>query len=176
MRSGVRMEIVLKLDAGQKVYYHGHGPCVIGPIVRKVVCGTPANFYCFRLLDGGGAEFLVPANSSAVPMRALLLRREIPKLLRHLRPRVGPPRDLGSWQQRESLRSRVFASGSAFDLADMIESLTRSSGARKLALDESQALRRARELLVCEIAAVMDESKGAAGARLDSVLKSAKAR
>lgn len=160
----------MTLDVGQKVYYVGRGPCRVEAIVRKVVCGASAKFYSFRLLDDSGAEFLIPlGKSSDLPLRALLPRHAIPELLSRLETRAGPPRELGNWQQRESFKSRLFSSGSAFDLADLIESLTRASGIRHLANDERQALERARKLLIHEIAEVMHESKSAAEARVDTV-------
>jgi RNA polymerase-interacting CarD/CdnL/TRCF family regulator len=158
------------LDIGQTVYYRGRGPCRVGAIVRKVVCGASAQFYSFSLLDESGTEFLVPVDKWAdLPLRPLLDRHQIPKLLRRLNKRVGPARDLGTWKQRESFRSKLFASGSAFDLAELVESLTRSSAIRNLATDEWEAMRRARKLLICEIAAVMNESNSAAESRIDSV-------
>jgi RNA polymerase-interacting CarD/CdnL/TRCF family regulator len=137
--------------------------------VHKVVCGASAQFYSFSLLDESGAEFLVPAGRvSELPLRPLLARQEIPKLLERLKARVGPARKLVNWQQRKSANSKLFSSGSAFELADTMELLMRSSCTRNLAVDEWQTLRRARNLLICEIAEVMNESRSAAESRLDS--------
>jgi RNA polymerase-interacting CarD/CdnL/TRCF family regulator len=157
------------LTIGQKLYYTGRGPCLVRAEVQKVVCGAPAQFYSFSLLDDDGGEFFVPVGTaSELPLRPLLLRKEIPKLLKRLKARVGRTRELANWQQRKSASSKLFSSGSAFDLADTMESLMRSSCTRNLAMDEWQTLRRARNLLICEIAEVMNESRSAAESRLDS--------
>ncbi|HET9295987.1 MAG TPA: hypothetical protein VFP18_03790 [Candidatus Binatia bacterium] len=159
----------MTLTIGQKLYYTGRGPCLLRAEVQKVVCGAPAQFYSFSLLDDNGAEFFVPVGTaSELPLRPLLLRRDILKLLKRLKTRVGPTRELANWQQRKSASSKLFSSGSAFDLADTIESLMRSSCTRNLAMDEWQTLRRARNLLICEIAEVMNESRSAAESRFDS--------
>ena len=161
----------MTLNVGQKVYYPGRGPCLIGAVVRKVICGASAKFYSFNPLDDSGTEFLVPVgNFSNLGLRALLSPQEIPELLKHLKARVGPPQGQGTWQQRESTRSKLFSSGSPFELADLVQSLTRSSSARKLTMDERESLRRAKKLLVCEIAEVMNESTSAAESRVDRML------
>jgi len=161
----------MTLTVGQKVYYPGRGPYLVGAVVRKVVCGASANFYTFTALDGSGAELLVPVGScSDLPLRALLAPDAIPKLLSRLKTRAEPPKEIRNWQQRRSSSAKLFISGSAFDLADAIESLTRASGVRSLATDEWETLRRARKLLICEIAEVMNESTSAAEARIDSVI------
>ena len=160
----------MNLNVGQKIYYVGRGPCFVEGLIRKSVCGASALFYNLTLLDDSKTEFLVPASScSDLPLRALLDREQVPRLLSRLRARVGPPQALAPWPKRQSVRSKLFSSGSPFDLADVIESLTRSSSVRKLAMDEWETLRRARKLLIYEIAEVMNETTSAAEARLDHV-------
>ena len=164
----------MTLNIGDKVYYRGRGPCLVGAIVHKVVCGASADFCSFTLLDDSGAELLVPlGNSSNLQFRGLIPRDEIPKLLSHLKTRSGLPKDTGkpkNWRQREFAKSKVFSSGSVFDLADLVESLTQSAHVRTLAMDERETLHRARKLLICEIAEVMNESKSTAESRIDSAL------
>ena len=160
---------------GDKVVYPGRGPCLIGGIIQKVVCGTSASFYQLALLDGSKGELFVPVeNVHDLHMRPLLDRSDIPELLGHLKTRAGvtkDPKTGKNWRQRELDRLKLFSSGSIFDLADKVESLTQLSGSKSLAADERETLYRARKLLVCEISEVMDESKRAVEARIDSVLE-----
>jgi RNA polymerase-interacting CarD/CdnL/TRCF family regulator len=169
------MVVRMKLAVGDKVVYPGRGPCLIGAIVQKVVCGRSASFYRLALLDNSTAELFVPVGSLRdLQMRALLDRSEIPKLLGHLKTRTGVTKDLGTaknWRQRELDNSKLFNSGSIFDLADMVESLTQLSGTKALAQHERKTLDRARKLLICEISEVMAESKSAAEARINKVLE-----
>ncbi|MGH7825128.1 MAG: CarD family transcriptional regulator [Candidatus Binatia bacterium] len=165
----------MTLTVGDKVVYPGRGPCLVGAVVQKVVCGRSARFYRLALLDDSGAELFVPVdNFRDLHMRALLDQSEIPKLLGHLKTRAGATKDLGTaknWRQRNLDNLKLFSSGSLFDLADMVESLTELSGTKTLAADEWETLRRARKLLVCEVSEVMGESKSAAEARIDRVLE-----
>ena len=174
------MAVRMTLAVGDKVIYPGRGPCLIGSVVQKVVCGRSASFYRLALLDDSSAELFVPVDSLRnLQMRALLDRSEIPKLLGHLKTRAGVTKDLGiakNWRQRELDNSKLFKSGSIFDLADMVESLTQLSGTKNLASHERETLHRARKLLICEISEVMDESKSAAEARIDKVLEDPKNR
>ena len=168
----------MTLTVGDKVFYPGRGPCLIGGVVQKVVCGTSTSFYRLALLDNSRAELFVPVdNFRDLHMRALLDRSEIPKLLGHLKTRAGVTKDLGpakNWRQREADNLKLFSSGSIFELAQMVESLTQLSGTKTLAPHERESLYRGRKLLICEISEVMGESKSAAEARMDSVLEPSK--
>jgi len=165
----------MTLTVGDKVVYPGRGPCLIGGVVKKVVCGTSARFYRLALLDDSGAELFVPvAKSGDLHMRALMARSEIPKLLDHLNTRAvvtKNPLTGKNWRQRELDNLKLFGSGSIFELAQMVESLTQLSGTKNLAAHERETLYRARKLLICEISEEMGESKTAAEARIDSVLE-----
>ena len=161
----------MTVTMGQKVYYAGRGPYLVADLVSKVVCGASAKFYKFVLLDESGEELLVPvASASLLPLRPLTAFNKIPELLGRLKNRSGPPREMGNWREREEIRAKVFASGSAFELGDFLESMTRSSNVRRLGADEFEAMRRARKLLTAEIAAVMGESLSITGSRIEDVL------
>ena len=164
----------MTLNVGAKVYYPGRGPCLVDAVVQKLVCGTSAKFFRLTLLDGSGAELFVPVGSPSDPQfRALLGCSEIPELVPRLRPRSGTPKYLATaknWRQREIERGKLFSSGTIFDLADVVESLTQLSTVKTLAMDERDTLQRARKLLICEVSEVLNESKSAAEARIDEVL------
>jgi RNA polymerase-interacting CarD/CdnL/TRCF family regulator len=78
------------------------------------------------------------------------------------------------WKQRANDILRLFTSGSAFDLAEIVGSLTELSKAKALSLRESWTLVRARKLLVCEIAEVMGETQRAAEEQVDQALRARK--
>ena len=110
------------ISVGQKVYHAGRGPYLIAELVPKVVCGLPEKFYRFVLLDGSGDEFLMPpGNASLLPLRALTPVNKVRELLNRLKARSGPPRRAAGWPERDLVTSRIFASGSASQLVDLIE-------------------------------------------------------
>lgn len=160
---------------GDKVVYPGRGPCLVGAVVEKMVCGRLASYYRLALLDDSRAELFVPVDKSRdLKMRALLTRHEIPTLLDHLKTRGVARREpptAKNWRQRELDNLKLFNTGSIFELARMVESLTQLSGTKTLAAHERESLYRARKLLICEISEVMGESKPAAEARINNVLE-----
>ena len=66
---------------------------------------------------------------------------------------------------------KLLATGSPFDLAEIVASLTELGDRRSLTLGESGTLGRARRLLVCEISEVMGETKTMAEEQVDQALK-----
>ena len=162
----------MTLIVGNKVIYPSHGPCLIGPVVEKVVADRPVKFYHLAILEEGGGELYVPVDKAqTIGLRLLLKKSDIPKLLSQLRQPTGVTKD---WKQRASDNLRLLASGSAFDLVEVVESLTVLSETKALSFREKQMLERARKLLVCEIAEVMEETKSAAEEQLDEALKARK--
>lgn len=157
------------LIVGNKVIYPGQGPCLITPVVERVVDGKPIKFYRLAVLDDSGGELFVPVDQvQAIGVRLLLERSEIPKLLGYLKKAAGTAKN---WKQRTMDNLKLFASGSAFDLAEVVESLTELSETKALLPRDSRMLERARKLLVCEISEVMGETKSAVEEQVDKALK-----
>jgi CarD family transcriptional regulator len=158
----------MTLKIGNKVVYPCQGPCVIGSIVEKVVADRTISFYYLSLLDDGG-QLLVPVEKAqAIGLRLLLRKSEIPQLLDGLMQTTDVTKD---WKQRAKENAKLLASGSAFDVAAVVESLTALRERKPLSALEGQTLEKARKLLVGEIAAVMEESSSAATERVDQALK-----
>jgi CarD family transcriptional regulator len=156
------------LKFGNKVVYPYQGPCIIGAVVKKVIGGRPINFYQLALLDGSGGELFIPVEKiSGLGIRQLMARSEIPKLLGLLRKPAATPTN---WKQRAIDNFKLLTSGSAFDLAEVVESLTELNETRVLSPRDRQTLDRARRILICEISEVTGETKGAAEEQVDLAL------
>src|SRR5262245_15905835 len=157
------------LTIGNKVIYPSQGPCLIGPVVKRVVDGKPVRFYKLTLLDDSGGELLVPVDKiQAIGIRPLLNRSDIPKLLGLLKKSAGTAKD---WKQRANDNLKLLTSGSAFDLAEVVKSLTRLGEKKALSFRERQTLEKARKLLIDEISEVMGETKSAVEEHIGKVLK-----
>lgn len=162
----------MTLPVGSKVIYPAQGPCLIGSVVKKDVAGLPVSCYQLSLLDERGGELFVPVDKAQTNgLRLLLKRSEIPKLLSQLKHTVGAAKD---WKQRARENSLRLASGSAFDLAEIVESLTARGETIELSFQDSRTLEKARKLLVGEIAEVMEEPLGSAEEKVDRALKARK--
>jgi RNA polymerase-interacting CarD/CdnL/TRCF family regulator len=168
----------MTLTVGNKVNYPSQGPCLIGPVVKKVIDGRLTRFYRLVVLDDGGGELFVPMDKTqALGIRQLLARSEIPKLLAQLKKAAKTAKVAGTaknWRQRILDHSELFASGSAFDLAEIVESLTELSATKALSPRDKWSLEKARKLLVREIAEVMGEPRSAAEEQVDKALKGRK--
>jgi CarD family transcriptional regulator len=164
-----RKEDRVILTSGNKVIYPSQGPCLIGPVIKKVIDGRPVSFYQLALLDDSGGELFVPVDKvQNIGIRPLLNMSDIPKVLGQLK---GPSGADKGWKQRADDNLKLLSSGSAFDLAEIVKSLTNLSEKRMLSFRESQTLEKARKLLIGEISEVMGETKSAAEEQINNALK-----
>lgn len=127
------------------------------------------SFYQLHVLHEGGGDLFIPVEKAGTPgIRPLLQKSEIPKLLGQLKRK--PVSDT-NYRDRARNNLKLMASGSAFDLAEVVESLTELRETKNLSFSEHKMLEKARGLLVCEISEVMGESKAEAQARVDRALE-----
>jgi CarD family transcriptional regulator len=160
------------LTVGSKVVYPCQGPCLVGAVVERFVAGEPRSFYHLIVLDDSGGELFVPVDKvQAIGIRLLSQRSDIPKLLGHLMETNKVAKD---WKQRVNDILRLFTSGSAFDLAEIVGSLTELNKTKALSIRENWTLIRARKFLVCEISEVMGETESAAEEQVDQALRARK--
>jgi RNA polymerase-interacting CarD/CdnL/TRCF family regulator len=160
------------LTVRSKVVYPCQGLCLVGAVVERSVASEPRSFYHLIVLDDSGGELFVPVDKvQAIGIRPLSQRSDIPKLQCHLMKTVRVAND---WKQRANDILRLFTSGSAFDLAEIVGSLTELSETKALSPSESRTLVRARKFLVCEISEVMRETKSAAEELVDQALRARK--
>ncbi|HET8669272.1 MAG TPA: hypothetical protein VFM05_01220, partial [Candidatus Saccharimonadales bacterium] len=107
-------------------------------------------------------------NVEAVGIRPLLKKSEIPGLLIRLKQ---PSQTSDNRIQRTRDNLKLLASGSAYDLAEVVESLTELNETKTLSVGERKMLDRAKALLVYEISEVIGETKEEAEQQLDIALK-----
>lgn len=160
------------LSVGRKVVYPTQGPCHIDSLTERVIDGETKLFYRLALLDDGGGELLIPEEKAhTIGIRQLLSKSEIPKLLRHLKKTF---KTADTWKQRATDHLELLKTGSAFDLAEIVGSLTELRKRKGLSPAELRTLEKARRLLACEIAEVLGETKREAEEQLDNVLEARK--
>lgn len=161
-------ESLMALPAGSTAVYPGQGPCRIVCAVKKVVDDKVIVFYHLTVLDGRGGELFVPVEKAcAIGFRLLIKESDIPLLLAHLQKGAKPA---DNWKQRANDNLKLFKSGSAFDLAEVVASLTELQENKPLSLGESGTLDRAKRLIICEISEVTGETKAMVEEQLDNAL------
>lgn len=156
------------LTLGKVIVYPSQGPCLIKAIVERTIDEQPRNFFQLLVLSDGGGNLFVPVEKiESVGIRLLLNISEIPKLMDHL----THPAALADHHRQRNLRNlKLFASGSAFDLAEIVGSMTELRDTKSLAFGEFKALEKAKRLMVCEIAEVMGITKEAAAEQVETIL------
>jgi RNA polymerase-interacting CarD/CdnL/TRCF family regulator len=157
------------LSVGEKVSYPCQGPCRVGPIVKRVVDGKRTKFYRLVLLERGGGDLFVPLDKAdSRCIRKLLKKSEIPELLARLDHATASTL---RWNERTRQNLILFASGSAFDLAEIVGSTRGFGGNGKLPPGDRKTLERAKKFLICEISEVTGEKKSAVTARIDKLIE-----
>lgn len=168
------------MNSGNKVVYPYQGPCRIGALVKKVFGGRPMSFYSLTVMDDSGDVLFVPVDKiETLGIRQLIEKSEIPRLLSRLRREAETtilPTSAVNWKQRAMDNSKLLASGSPFDLAKIIGSLSELNETKALSPRDRQMLDKAKKNLICEISEVMGESKSAAAERVNDALKTTKGR
>lgn len=160
------------LNVGKRVVYPCQGPCLISSIEKKIINDRPMMFYQLLVLAEGGGMLFIPVDKiRALGIRPLLKKTDVLKLLEQLK-KPSPSSD--DYRQRARDNSKRFASGSAFDLAEIIESLTELGETKSLSLGERKSLERAKSLLACEISEVMGRTKEEAEQQIDESLRARK--
>src|SRR5689334_22826367 len=88
----------MMLSMGEKVSYPCQGPCLVGPIVKRVIGGKPMQFYRLTLLEQGGGDLFIPLDKAdSRGIRKLLDRSEIPGVLDRL---DRAPSSILRWNER----------------------------------------------------------------------------
>lgn len=164
----------MTFTTGDRVFYPAQGPCLIGAVEMKMVAGRSTSFYRLTLLDENGGAVFVPVDKVKVlRIRHLIDKSEIPKVLRYLQKSGSTAKN---WRQRELDNTKLLSSGSAFDLAELVESLTELDVARTLSLRDRHILNKARHFLVCEISQVTGETRVATEERIEKALRAPKSQ
>src|SRR5260370_21972674 len=113
--------------------------------------------YQLALLDDSGSELFIPVDKTpSIGIRMLLQKSEVPKIVACLKKRAATA---DSWKQRAIDNSKLLASGSAFDLPEIVCSLTALQLRKGLSAAEIRTLEKAWRLLVCEIAEVTGQNR-----------------
>jgi RNA polymerase-interacting CarD/CdnL/TRCF family regulator len=119
------------------------------------------------LVDTGGELFVPVDKAQAIGLRLLLKTSEIPTLLDRL---MTVSTVVGDRKQRVQELLALYNSGSAFDLAEIVKSLTVLSRTKPLSSREQWVLEKAMKFLVCEISEVLGETRSAAEERVTRAL------
>ena len=148
----------MTFQIGDKVIYPNHGLGVIERIEEKTILGTTCGFYSLRIVANETTVLVPVDNADSVGLRRAIWRRRsrpsVPDLSATARST-----DQQNWKGRFKDNSEKMRSGSIYDVADVLKSLTLLSKSKSLSFREKRMLDRARFLIVSEISEVLHEGQ-----------------
>jgi CarD family transcriptional regulator len=154
---------------GDKVIYPNHGLGVVERIEEKTIFGTTCGFYHLRIAANETVVLVPLNNADGVGLRRAIGDNEVDRLFRLLGD--GKIDSQQNWKGRFKDNSEKMRSGSIYDVADVLKSLTFLSKSKSLSFREKRMLDRARYLVITEVSEVMREPAAAIETRLDVALE-----
>ncbi len=158
----------MTFQIGDKVIYPNHGLGVIERIEEKTILGTTCGFYSLRIASNETMVLVPVGNADSVGLRRAIVGTEVDRLFRILGD--GKIDSQQNWKGRFKDNSEKMRTGSIYDVADVLKSLTLLSKSKNLSFREKRMLDRARFLVVSEITEVLHEVQGTVEARVDRAL------
>jgi CarD family transcriptional regulator len=156
-------------QVGDKVIYPNHGLGVIERIEEKTILGTTCGFYSLRIAANETTVLVPVTNADGVGLRRAIDDDEVTRLFRLLGD--GKIDSQQNWKGRFKDNSERMRTGSIYDVAEVLKSLTCLSRSKSLSFREKRMLDRARFLVISEVSEVIQEPVESVGTRVDRALE-----
>ena len=159
----------MTFQVGDKVIYPNHGLGVVQGIETKTILGTTCGFYHLKMVANETTVLVPLDNVDGVGLRRAIGDEEIERLFTLLGD--GKIDNHQNWKGRFKDNSDKMRSGSIFEVADVLKSLTFLSKSKSLSFREKRMLDRAKFLIISEVSEVMRETAAAIEGRVDRALE-----
>jgi CarD family transcriptional regulator len=156
-------------QVGDKVIYPNHGLGVVQGIEIKTILGTTCGFYHLRMVANETTVLVPVDNVDGVGLRRAINDEEIERLFSLLGD--GKIDNHQNWKGRFKDNSDKMRSGSIYEVADVLKSLTFLAKSKSLSFREKRMLDRAKFLIISEVSEVMRETAAAIEGRVDNALE-----
>jgi CarD family transcriptional regulator len=156
-------------QVGDKVIYPNHGLGIVERIEDKTILGTTCGFYHLRIVANETTVLVPVANVDGVGLRRAIGDEEVERLFGLLGD--GKIDNHQNWKGRFKDNSDKMRSGSIYDVADVLKSLTFLAKSKSLSFREKRMLDRAKFLIISEVSEVMRETSVAIEGRVDIALE-----
>jgi CarD family transcriptional regulator len=143
----------VSFQVGDKVIYPNHGLGVVEKIEEKTILGTTCGFFHLRILSNETTVLVPVVNVDNVGLRRAITDEEVERLF-HL---IGDGKidNHQNWKGRFKDNSDKMRTGSIYDMADVLKSLTFLAKSKSLSFREKRMLDRAKALIISEVSEVM---------------------
>jgi CarD family transcriptional regulator len=156
-------------EAGDKVIYPNHGLGIVERIEEKTILGTTCGFYHLRIVANDTTVLVPLSNVDGVGLRRAIGDEEVERLFGLLGD--GKIDNHQNWKGRFKDNSDKMRSGSIYEVADVLKSLTFLAKSKSLSFREKRMLDRAKFLIISEVSEVMRETAVAIEGRVDRALE-----
>jgi CarD family transcriptional regulator len=156
-------------EVGDKVIYPNHGLGIVTRIEDKTILGTTCGFYHLRIVANETTVLVPVTNVDGVGLRRAISDEEVERLFGLLGD--GKIDNHQNWKGRFKDNSDKMRSGSIYDVADVLKSLTFLAKSKSLSFREKRMLDRAKFLIISEVSEVMRETAPDIEARVDIALE-----
>ncbi len=143
----------MSFQIGDKVIYPNHGLGVVEKVEEKTILGTTTGFFHLRIISNETTVLVPVANVDNVGLRRAITDEEVERLFSLLGD--GKIDNHQNWKGRFKDNSDKMRTGSIYDMADVLKSLTFLAKSKSLSFREKRMLDRAKALIVSEISEVM---------------------
>ena len=159
----------MTFEVGDKVIYPNHGLGIVERIEEKTILGTTCGFYHLRIVANDTTVLVPVSNVDGVGLRRAISDEEVERLFGLLGD--GKIDNHQNWKGRFKDNSDKMRTGSIYDVADVLKSLTLLSRSKSLSFREKRMLDRAKFLIVSEISEVMREPATSIEGRVEAALE-----
>ena len=142
-------------QVGDKVIYPNHGLGIVERVEEKTILGTTCGFFHLRIVSNDTTVFVPVANVDGVGLRKAITDEEVERLFTLLGN--GRIDNHQNWKGRFKDNSDKMRTGSIYDMADVLKSLTFLSKSKSLSFREKRMLDRAKALIISEVSEVVRE-------------------
>jgi CarD family transcriptional regulator len=156
-------------QVGDKVIYPNHGLGIVTRIEEKTILGTTCGFYHLRIVANETTVLVPVSNVDGVGLRRAISDEEVDRLFGLLGD--GKIDNHQNWKGRFKDNSDKMRSGSIYDVADVLKSLTFLAKSKSLSFREKRMLDRAKFLIISEVSEVVRETAPSVEARVDRALE-----
>jgi CarD family transcriptional regulator len=156
---------IRKFLIGDKVVYPNHGIGVVEDILDPA---KNSPFYKLRILSNATKVMVPVANVDGVGLRRVISHRDVDRIFDQLENKRVEQH--ANWKGRYKDNSDKMRSGSIYDVAGVLKSLSFLSKRKSLSFREKRMLDRARFLIVSEVAEVAGESQDLVEQKIDLAL------
>src|SRR5258708_36126304 len=122
-------------EVGDKVIYPNHGLGIVERIEEKTILGTTCGFFHLRIVSNDTTVLVPVANVDGVGLRKAITDEEVERLFSLLSD--GKIDNHQNWKGRFKDNSDKMRTGSIYDMADVLKSLTFLSKSKSLSFRES---------------------------------------